>query len=309
MKRFLVVAFGFFLLAGCGDTVDPTIQFMGISPGGMQTTLEELKFGDRFPATEKEFVAVISLENAADGTSVEATWFSPDDRTMPLGRTAIVTESGASIARFTLATTDSWKPAPYKVIVDVKESKNFITTATGSLQFFIGMTDKQIEAYQAEWTEFDRRNQEELHALKTEGEFEQGLANKAAAKFGGASLLALKKNLLGDEELEYVFIDTRNQDAYIPNESATITMEATVRQLVVVGADGEEHFSIMERGKSKEVRVADKVLTTVPASDGVHVSLLPTGTWVLQWEASGKSCVQEIRKADAVYEAAEAVCS
>lgn len=309
MKRFIFVALGLLVLAGCGSTPDPKIQFMGISPGGMQTTLEELKFGDRFPVSEKEFVAVISLENAVDGTSVEATWFSPDDRTMPLGRTAIITESGATIARFTLATTDTWKPAPYKVMVDVKEPKNFITTATGSLQFFIGMTDKQIEAYQAEWTEFDRRNQEELHALKTEGEFEQGLANKAAATFGGTAVLALKKNLLGDEDPEYVFIDTRNQDAYIPSESATASMEAMVRQLVVVDADGGEYFSIKEKGKSKEVRSGDKVLTSVSTPDGVHVSLLPTGTWVLQWEASGKSCVQEIRKADAAYEAADAVCS
>ncbi len=309
MRKLFSLVLGLSVLIGCTPTTDPTIKFMGISPGGMQSTLEELKFGDRFSEDIKEFVAVVALENAQDGTNVQATWFSPDERSMPLGRTTIVTQSGATIARFTFATTQEWNPFPYKLMVDVMNPETTKVSASGSLQFYIGMTDAQITQYQKEWTEYSNRFEEQKAAMKAEGEFEQALAASTEKTFASPAILALKKDLLGDTENEYVFVDTAGQPPFMPAQSATLQMEGTANQFVVVHADGTQVLSMLLKGRKSEVRSGDKVLTSIPVTTGVKVSLLATGTWVLQWEASGKNCVQEIRKAEDAYEAAEAVCS
>ena len=70
---------------------------------------------------------------------------------MPLGRTKIVTESGARIARFSFANKLEWEAAPFKLIVRAWPEEDMAKTTSGSVQFFVGMNEEDIQAYSEEY--------------------------------------------------------------------------------------------------------------------------------------------------------------
>lgn len=149
------------LLTACTQNVQPVIQFIGIGEGNMQSDVNQLQFADRFEATQRELVAVVAFSQVQDGTTVQATWFSPDDRAMPLGRTSVVTASGATVARFSLASRTDWESSPYLLMIDafIGEGESRLT-ATGALHFFIDMTDTEIQTYKTEYEEAKRLERE-----------------------------------------------------------------------------------------------------------------------------------------------------
>lgn len=188
MKRLalLIAVIAFVMIFFIDKTgTPPVIEFIGASTGTLTTDLKELKFKDRFETDEHQIVAVVSFAQIEQGSIVQATWFSPDDRRMPLGRKEIVTQSGAKLARFSIATTEDWKPAPY--MLDIRamtgEGEKQLT-ATGSIHFFIGMDDDEVQEY---WTEYqayqdqqaeERRKAEEA-ARKAEEAAESGSGTQA----------------------------------------------------------------------------------------------------------------------------------
>ena len=141
----------------------PTIEFIGVSTGTLTTDVNQLNFKDRFSVKEHDIVAVVSFAQIEEGTRVQATWFSPDDRRMPLGRKEIVTQSGAKLARFSISSAEDWQPAPYMLDVRamVGEGEHMLT-ASGSLHFFIGMDDEDVLEYQEELAAYKKQQEEEI---------------------------------------------------------------------------------------------------------------------------------------------------
>ena len=105
----LSIAFSLVVLTACGSVPPPpSIKFIGIAEGTLQTDVQSLKFSDIFERKTRSIVGAVSLSKPMDGATVVGTWFSPDDRSMPLGRTNILLESGATLARFSLANANDW---------------------------------------------------------------------------------------------------------------------------------------------------------------------------------------------------------
>lgn len=310
MKRSLIfVCFGF-LLAACSPEVRPVIQYIGIAEGNMQSDINQLKFQDRFESTQHELIALIAFSEIEDGTTVQATWFSPDDRTMPLGRTSVVTDSGATIARFTLASREDWEPAPLMLQIEAfKGEEGSGLSGSGTLQFFIGMTDEEITEYMDEFSAWKKQQQEQNSALLAEETFELGLQQQAKDLLQSESVvLASRDDLLSETGLEYVYLDTEGLAPYVASDNASFQLEAEVRQLVILNASGGVLFSLLDEGNAHELTVGEQKLASLQPDAGVKVGLLTTGTWVLTWNEDDALCSQEIRKTGEGYEAGQKRC-
>jgi len=142
------------LLCGCVFTTpSPEISFIGISEGNLETSPDDFVFKDKFEPDQHEIVGVVGFSTVAEGTRVQATWFSPDDRKMPMGRKTITVASGATIARFSIASTQDWQPSPY--MLDIRAmfgEADEVRTASGQVHFFIGMEDEDVTKYWEEWS-------------------------------------------------------------------------------------------------------------------------------------------------------------
>lgn len=149
-------------LCACGGPVQPEISFIGIASGTLATRGDDLLFSDRFEANQHNLVGIVAFSQVVDGTTVQATWFSPDDRRMPLGRTNIVTESGAQIARFSLASREDWQKSPFMLKIRAWHGEEDAKkTASGSVQFYIDMTDDEVIEYLEGYAEWERQREEE----------------------------------------------------------------------------------------------------------------------------------------------------
>ena len=159
------------------EPVTPVINFIGVSAGTLQTNLDDLNFKYKFEQDEGDILGVVSFKEVEDGSTVQATWFSPDDRRMPLGRTHITTASGAKIARFSLAAPGTWEKAPYMFKVRAWTGEGDAQkTATGSVHFFMGMNDEEIVTYiddYTAWQDEQARKREEAEK-KAEAEAASG---------------------------------------------------------------------------------------------------------------------------------------
>jgi len=132
-----------------------------MSSGSLATDLNALEFRTDFNPEETSLLGVVAFDEIPDGSVVQATWFSPDDRRMPLGRTQIVTESGAKVARFSFARAIPWDPAPYLLQVHAWPKDHPEATASGSIQFFIGMTEEEKKTYADEFAAWKKTEEEE----------------------------------------------------------------------------------------------------------------------------------------------------
>ena len=170
-----VIGFCSLLLTACGAQPEaPVLTFVGTASGTIETPTDALVFSDRFPDDLRSIVGVAAFEQALEGTEVMASWFAPDDRGPPFGRRNLTVESGALIARFTLASGGAWEAAPYLLQIHArmptKEDESPLT-ASGSVQFFVGMTEEEIEAYREEyaaWEEARREQAAEQEAAEAE---------------------------------------------------------------------------------------------------------------------------------------------
>lgn len=147
------------LLAACGaEPQPPVLTFVGTASGTIETPTDALLFTDRFPDDLRSIVGVAAFETAPEGTEVMASWFMPDDRRPPFGRRNLTVESGALVARFTLASGGAWEAGPYLLQIHArmptKEDESPLT-ASGSVQFFVGMTEEEIAAYREEYAAWE----------------------------------------------------------------------------------------------------------------------------------------------------------
>lgn len=155
LRIFLVLVVGsavFFYMQIRG--AQPVISFVGVATGTLADDPENLEFKTRFDVTEHDLVAVLAFAAVKDGSEVWATWHSPDSRTVPLGRKIIQVQSGAKIAKFSFSNTVDWTPSPFQLDIRATTGNDNIRVATGSVQFFIGMTDEEVDAYKTSYEEY-----------------------------------------------------------------------------------------------------------------------------------------------------------
>mgnify|MGYP001594740444 FL=1 len=92
-----------------------------------------------------------------------ASWFMPDDRRPPFGRRMLTVESGALVARFSLAAGGVWEPGPYMLQIHAQTSTGEgepPLTASGSVRFFVDMTEEEVATYLQEYAAWEEARQQ-----------------------------------------------------------------------------------------------------------------------------------------------------
>ncbi len=291
--RLFTIVITCLLLAACGaEQAPPVIRFIGIATGTLVSDVRSLSFSDQFKTSDHEIIAVVGFNEAQDGTTVQATWFSPDDRRMPMGRTSIVMDSGATLARFQLKNTVDWEAAPY--MLDVRawkepQKNEEPKTASGQLHFFIGLETQDIQAYAQEFSEWKNREKERaaVAALQEKAQAEivdAGRSTLAAPEAIGVPVPDAKN--VGSS-LTFV-LDTAGEEPFSP--SVMGIKDQTVRQFAVMSASGTVLLSMKIDGKKK---IFSASTDTLSSSAQTRISVLPSGTVSIAAEDAGQLCSVE----------------
>lgn len=292
------------LLTGCAGAGKPVISFIGIGTGTLATDLNTVQFGQTFKTTDTSLVAAIAFDYIADGTRVQATWFSPDDRSMPLGRTEITTESGAQVARFSFGSREEWKPAPYMLIIDAQSGQGeTMKRATGSLSFFIGMEDDDIRAYLEDFQKYKQEESAQIAEYQAEADAKSKLIERVSNELGFKhGSLVYEGNLLGDEGIEYVIDDKEEPQPFMGSPGVQYT--GTVSNAAVINASGATIFAITDG----EARSGDQTLFDELPSGDVQMTILPSSTISLSWQDGEKTCSVDLTWSNGNYQSGDAVC-
>lgn len=288
--RLFTIVITCLLLAACGaEQAPPVIRFIGIATGTLVSDVRSLSFGDQFKTSDREIIAVVGFDEAQDGTTVQATWFSPDDRRMPMGRTSIVMDSGATLARFQLKNTVDWDAAPY--MLDVRawkqpQKNEEPKTASGQLHFFIGLETKDIQAYAQEFSEWKNREKERaaVAALQEKAQAEIVDAGRSALAAPEAIGLPVPDAKNVGSSLTFV-LDTVGEEPFAPG--LTGIKDQSVRQFAVLNESGSLLLSMTVNGLEKMFSTASE---TIDVSTKTALSVLPSGTTSVTWQGKEKIC-------------------
>ena len=162
--KLLVTSLVFLLLSACGpkEPPPPTPEI-----GRIAMSTEKIEAGKPLPAFVQLFeegvtaiytyVWLGNVETMTDTFPVRASWFSPNDLNPPIARTTIELTPPQSIAQFSLHAEDGIQSGPYKIII--RAGENF--TASGSMRFFVGMTEGEAEKFLQEEEKLLRAREEE----------------------------------------------------------------------------------------------------------------------------------------------------
>lgn len=319
MRR-LPLSFGFtlllpLLLAACAAPSTPAIGFIGIAKGDLRSDVSTLAFADRFSASDHSLVGVVALKEPVSAGRAVATWFSPDDRTMPLGRTTVELGSGATVARFSFANKENWKPAPYMLDVRLEvparksrpESPVYRETSSGSMHFFIGLTDRQVQTYVDDYIEWQRREEEQRRFAAAGTAREQNIL--AAAKLflrAPSAVLALRQDLTGDDRDEFVVADTGGLPPLTP-PSPPLLLSNPVQGFAILDGSGTALISLGPQKGGRVLSLLGTAVTTIPPGP-VHLTLLPSSTVSLAWNAANSTCTLEFSPSGHTWTAGEERC-
>lgn len=287
-------------MSGCSSAPKkPMIRFIGVATGSLISPVDSLSFSTRFKATDHDLVGVVAFSDVQNGTNVQATWFSPDDRRMPLGRTEIVTKSGATVARFSLSSKKNWDSAPFvfHILASRGEGEKQVT-ASGSTQFFIGMTDRDVKEYHDSYTEWEKRDTEKRRATAEADALDHVVQEKAQAILQSPiAVLALRRDLDADGTKDVLFLDTRDQPEYAPGQEQGFLLNATVRQFIALTASGKTVMSVRQTksGYSFENAKGTQTRFAQARVQSLHVTYLASGTMSLSWIEGEKACALEAR--------------
>ncbi len=296
MRRLFIVA-ALSVLTGCTSPHDsPVISFIGVATGNLVTDLADLRFSSTFERDERNLVGVVGFEYVKEGTTVQATWFSPDDRQMPLGRTSIVTQSGAKIARFSFGSRDAWTAAPYMLQIDAftgeGEQKQ---SATGSVSFFIGMSDADITAYRNDYLAWKTAEAQNLQEWQEEQERFQQMLGIVRRKEGFEhSTVLLRTDLTGDKTEDYVIADMEEQ-GLPPGGSPGVLLSAAVGRFAIVDHSGATLFSVRDEGRKRlAASIGETLADSIPLREDIQLTILPSFGISLYWaDEQGRVCFAE----------------
>ena len=296
MKRFILIALLVLPISACRSINDngPDISFIGISSGTLATPLDELEFKDRFSTDELNLVAVVAFRDPVDETNVQATWFSPDDRRMPLGRKTIKMESGATIARFSFASREEWQNVPFMLDIraNLGEGENR-RTASGQLNFFVGMDDKQVASY---WDDFNayRDNEREkraMYARKKQAE-EKVMAQARLRLNASVAGIAHRYDVNGDGAEEIIIIDPPRSEPFMGAAETGAVFSADVKKFSITNLSGATVLETREEGKGIVMYgIQGPLATGLPEGADIHLVLYPLFVSI-EWSENEKRCKQ-----------------
>lgn len=278
----LLSALAVLLLGGCmQETKAPVIAYIGTAVGDMNSDITTLQFTDRFSTEDTSLLTVVGFENIAEGTTVRAMWFSPDDRTAPIGLQTITAEGNGTIARFLLRPNVAWDSAPYKVIVYAEHDHDdnpdtMPLRGSGSMQFFIGLSEDEINEYKREFAEWERRDNEKRAARAAKNAIEQEALQYARENLGAPEAITIQRlDVDGDGTKELLVIDTKNQPEAMPDVG-----RYTVNGFVITSP----LYGILLSSKDERI-----------ATSPLFLQVLQTGTVMVSWQEGRKRCEREYR--------------
>lgn len=313
--RLLFIGLCLFLV-GCGvsNADKPSIRFIGVSVGTLETEADSLQFADRFETKDQNIIGLVMFEKPMNGATVQATWFSPDDRRMPLGRTSIDMGSGATIARFSFASKEPWQPAPYQLRIDAMlgegESQQ---TASGSFTFYIGMKQTEIDRYLNEYEAWKKVDDEKRAAYEARMQQEQKIVDDAKemlqAEFAS---IVLQSDFTGDGMVDYIIGTTKEEEVMPPGGGGPgVLASASVDQFLLREGSGALLLSLQSERRGRKVYTASGAITEAFSDSGpIQVTVLPSKTFSLSWAEKNQMCSFELRlNAEGQYEATKPVCA
>ncbi|MDD5055255.1 MAG: hypothetical protein PHZ00_03220 [Candidatus Peribacteraceae bacterium] len=316
MRTLIVTSLLVLLLTGCRspEQAKPSIQFIGIGAGSLKTPVEEIRFRDMFDVGESELVGVVAFDHIEEGTTVQATWFSPDERRMPLGRTNIVTQSGATVARFSFASREPWQPAPYMLRIDaMKGEGDEMLTASGSTSFFIGMKQRDVDRYRKEFDEWSKADAAHRAEVEAKIEAERVIVERANEVLGSDDgSLILRRDLTGDGAEEFLIASTgEKEEAPMPSSGGGpgVLASGGFDQFLLTDLSGTSLLA-MRSGRRFSSVYADgvSIVPEIQATDPVTVTVLPSGTFSLSWNTKKEACTVDVRRVGVTWEAGEVMC-
>ena len=283
------------MLGACAPaTQKPFIDFIGISSGTLSTNLDELDFTDSFDVIQRNIVAVVSFSEVAAGTNVQATWFTPDDRRMPLGRKNIIVESGATIARFSLASKEDWTPAPFMLDIRAQSGEGETAkTASGQIHFFVGMKEDQIDEYKEEfeaWKEHEEIKRKEYERKQQhENQLLLGVQTHLNAPEAG---IGFRFDLTGDTDEELIIIDPMPEEPFFGATATGAVFSADVDQISIIDQSGSTIFSLKQEGGDHLVYgIQGSLGASVNTNEQVHANVFENAV-ELRWEEKKEACSQ-----------------
>lgn len=290
------------MLAGCTlPPLPPKIGFIGIAEGDLQSKLEDLKFTDRFDTDQRAIVGVVQFTQIADGTTVQATWFSPDDRRMPMGRTTITTQSGAKVARFSIASTEDWPRAPSMLDIRAMTGEGErMRTASGSAHFFIGMKDREVEDYWkdfAAWQEAERQKS----AFFAELQRLTDRARDAARDWMDApkAEISFRGDIAGDAGEELLVSDPPSEGppgmGSGTQAASGAIMAVTADRFALTNMSGALMLILRQRGRERILSGKDGALgVSFRTSDPVTVNIFHRRLHLSWMQEDDQSCSQSV---------------
>lgn len=292
-------------LSACGNAgVQPKINFIGVGSGTLASDVNKIQYTQTFDPSARSLIAVVSFEQIMDGSTVQATWFSPDDRSMPLGRTSIVTRSGAKLARFSFVSKEDWQRSPYQLRIDVQSGTDpqKMKTASGSFAFFIGMKDQEIKNYLADLAAWKREDEKKRAVYTEEQKKEQAIIDSAKVLLGSAgATIALRSDFIGSDKDQFFIVGQKKEELDAPpmgGGGAGVLYSGIPQGFVIMDQSGGLLLAMGEIVKGK--RIVRDAQTTLfgnfPKTGDLQVVVLPSHTIAITWQKSAReSCTVEIR--------------
>jgi len=295
MKKLILLFSSFLAISACSSPEAAEITFLGISSGTLTTAIDDLEFKDRFNKDEKNLVALVAFGESVDETDVQATWFSPDDRKMPLGRKSITMESGATIARFSFASTEDWQASPFMVDIRTRTGEGEdVKTSDEQLHFFVGLDENKITAY---WDEFNSYKEHEaekqrVYAMKREMEEKAKEEVRMRLKASVADIVH-RYDVNGDGEEELIIIDPPLEEPFMGAEEEGAVFAADVSKFSISNLSGATVLETREEKVSMVIYgIQGPLETSVPKDEEIHLVLYPEYV-TISWEEDELSCSQE----------------
>ncbi len=304
--KHVLVACAVIALVGCSQQ-KPSIQFIGVSSGTLTTNIDSLRFRSNFLTNEHRILGVASFSAPMDGSSVSATWFSPDERQMPMGRTSIVLQSGATVARFSLQAKDDWKPSPFEFRIDVyAPGDTNVLVASGSIPFFIGMSDAEIREYTEEYKAWQHADATERSAWETKKAQEDAIVRSVALMLKENNVeLATRYDIDGDGSDE--FLVATKQDGP-PGGELGVVSALNITTFALVDASGSSLLSLQRQKKDRVLQARNDVLYRAFPSGEITLTLLSSGTFSFGWEATSSLCTMDVVREGTSFRALEPTC-
>lgn len=307
----VLVAVGAYSYSQFTATTNTDINFIGIATGTLATDVNDLTFSPTFSVDDHEIVGVVSFDSIQEGSIVQATWFSPDDRRIPLGRKEIVTQSGAKVAKFSIANSATWEPSPYMLDIYVYNPTRTKTTASGSTHFFIGMEEEAIREYLTEYRTYKQLELEERNRREAEQRENETIKDMVSRNWNADDAgISLRLDITGDGKEELFITDPIIGPDAQYSDNTILSMDIDNMAIYDKSGSGSALF-LLESGRREKLVHVDGITLDQPILTGDQIKLtIPSeSTLRLEWNEGTDACAWNLRFATGSYTTTDRACA